>query len=60
MTKKITRQIATTMKCLGGKLEIVAADPATDTERELAKEYNCLNCTSQRICTALQRCASNL
>jgi len=52
---KLTRQVASAMKCLGGKLEIVASDPDPKVMRELSEEYNCENCPDCETCRKLCR-----
>jgi len=50
---KVTRQAASAMKCLGGKLETVAADPDPLALEDLTREYNCKNCKDVEICHKL-------
>jgi len=54
---RITKQTAAAMKCLGGKLEIVAADPDPLALEELTEEYNCANCNDSKICRKLYMAA---
>ncbi len=51
---KVTKQVATALKCLGGKLEIVASDPDPKAYTELTKEYNCPNCDNFDICVQIR------
>ena len=50
---KVSRDDATAMKCLAGKLEIVAADPDPKAIEDLTKEYNCSNCRDVKTCHKL-------
>ncbi len=50
---KVTKQIATAMKCLGGKLEIAASDPDPKALQELTTEYNCSSCPDVKTCDKL-------
>ena len=50
---KVNKSDAEAMKCLGNKLEIVAADPDPNAMNELTEEYNCKNCVSIGFCQRL-------
>ena len=50
---QLTKRTAEAIKCLGGKLEIVASDPDPKAWEELTKEYNCANCYDAEVCRAI-------
>ncbi len=50
---KVSKKDAQAMKCLGGKLKIVASDPDPKALQDLNKEYNCAGCSKVKLCDKL-------
>ena len=51
----VTNQIATLVTCLGGKLTVIATDPGPKAAEDVAKEYNCANCSYLKLCQKVYR-----